>query len=431
MAWRLLFSSSGETQDTDSEANTITGRGASDVKTITTQKVHGNAGLEFKSNTANSKAQLRSDYTPTTADVGLAITIYGKLSGTPSAEIPIVASDSSTVRDYLRIGTDGRFGAYHTGSVQTLMGRSNGAWSSSGFKETQIFICRMSANAQERPFAIIYFDGVLDSIIDSPLVGHMLDTSIRMGIGQHVGGSGLGCDWYGDSIVVEATTSVDDLPMFTAYPRLKTVGGMMCPPTSEGDSHAWPLGITASPNTFQDVDASEIPDHDSDTSYIKTGTNSDKHLFFYSHDLSGDIDSGATIRWVTRKYALRTESSGKAATDFLDKLGGTEVTTVCYGLSNAYVGGQAPPAGGSAGAPAIARPGGGAWTRADALLSGGKSLLQFGFKTPASGSVGPRVTLAPGPEWIFYTATLPLAPGPWFRDFNVRQWQSKLQRRWL
>ena len=197
------------------------------------------------------------------------------------------------------------------------------------------------------------------------------------------------------------STVANDAPHTTAYPRPRGKGGMNhCEPTATVSGYTdWTAnGATA----VECVDADELPNHDSDTTHIQGNAINQQELYTYSS--ANPMPVGATVIKVQQSLVHRLTSDNKQTDLLLYKLAGTELAATIETPGTAYIGWTGRK---------MLRPSGDfSWVQADGDLTGGVSKLAFGVQTSDQGDIGNNVTLLPGPEWIYYTDTLPLAPTP-------------------
>ncbi len=384
------------------------GSGAAGI-TVASKRLH------FAFDTNNTKAYTLMAQSPSIDGTQIiAIGAHISLSASPTAEIGLTtdAAQASTQRLF-RIGTDRKIRAYDylgnaiTGAVSTT------AVSTVAGSPTEI-VYFVDPITRSTVWVRLYVNGSEEFAVDTGLSW----ANYQGGAGNIAwytfgdwtpAGSNFGATMDAQYVVMRISTSASDSPHLVQYPRLKAVGGMDLPPTSEGDAAQWANGTTASPNTFQDVD--ETGGNDGDTSYIRdarTGTTPAlarfKHLFHFS--AANPFAGTETIDWVQLRHDGALNSAGKHYANPMMKLAGTEAEAAyLVAVTTNY---------GPNGAVFDTTPAGGAWATTDFNLTGGVSDLQFGgwSKTSDVVDTGPKWTLVLGPEGIYHTASLPLGTAP-------------------
>lgn len=381
MAWELIAYAYGGTGDARSEGLTIFGAHTSDLVSAADR-----TSVTFPFATAGTYGTVRTGWLPTAKFIALSGAL--KASATPSSPLPLASRDDVPSHVYAAVGTDLKIHIYDNAGNQ--LGTSVGAISTSSATEFAVFWMQAGVATIS---VVIFLGGAFDVRIDAPSTT-LLDAFNYFAIGGHSGASGLGADLSG-YVFLRATNDEADAPYNVPYPRLHAAGSLLSPASSVGDEDAWSL--TGAATKYAAITDS------SDSSYIESQTLLAAQLFQHSTDLIGGgtpvIPSDATIDHLAYKYVFKTINASKLGSDMLMKLGGTELVTPAWSAGSSYVGAFIEPD----------RPGGGAWTRADAGLDGGgKSLVQFGFSLPDSTSPAPssRTVLAPAPDWIWHNGVL-------------------------
>lgn len=199
-----------------------------------------------------------------------------------------------------------------------------------------------------------------------------------------------GCTLFIDDGVGQTTADSAEVPHIRQYERWRVNGAMR--PDGNGTYTEW-LNQAGAAATFAEVDASELPNNDGDTTYW-TPPGASRQLVKSS--AANPLPVGATVGWAIQRDVGR-QFTTKASYLNLLRLGGADLTSpFVFALGTGYLGNYTFD---------LARPGGGAWIRADF----DPNVLEFGVQsTEAAG----RCTLHFGPEAAYYTTLLPLAPTP-------------------
>ncbi len=208
---------------------------------------------------------------------------------------------------------------------------------------------------------------------------------------------------YVDDVVLETSYTASDAPHLVQYPAFKISGGATTPATSEGNYTAWTNSTdggscSAAANKWTAI--SETP-NDGGCHYVTSTVGGAKESF--KNSAANPIPVGALgVRYPVGKMVAALRGAGKVSPGVFLRLGGTDSSLFSAGsIGTAYVG---------TGGVFESRPGGGSWARADAA----PGTIEFGCGNPDVGGVpvGANTTQLFGPEWLYWTALLPLTSTP-------------------
>lgn len=330
--------------------------------------------------------------------------VSGKIaiSGTPSSEINLLSDGTqATTHAPFRVGTDGKLKFYDDAGNLLLSGSSTVSTNSAAPTEFIAFwdFLTLSSGFGWLSLVVGGVEEVACNIGKTYASFNASGTNYAYFGHYTPAGSNCGATMTGSMIIARLTLTAADAPHLTPYPRL--LGTAPNPPTSEGDSHAWTNGTTASPNTYQDVDESP---NDGGTTAIKDIQTTDPktahdHLFHYS--AANPLGGTETIDFVQSKHVGTLNGSGKNYAQSLIKLAGSAAAAnlvVSPGLTS-YVG-----------CAAIHNntPAGGSWAVTDFDLSAGVSNLQWGARSlvAAGTDTGADITMFWSPQAVYHTATV-------------------------
>lgn len=294
-------------------------------------------------------------------------------------------------------GTDTKFRVYDL--ANNLLLTSNASCAVVG--KTRFALSLDALNGQTvagtvRVFIKLYLDGVEDTAVQTSLVDtSIFDTTKDFFWGEYLpAATNRGADMYGDDLAFRYSTTASDAPHITAYPSdISLVGGSTLPPTAESLYHEF-SSTTASPNSYQDID--DYPWSGSDQ--LATTANSKRALFTYS--AANPLSGSETIDDVQQGIVSDVSSGAKVTGTPLYSLAGTDLIESGFSTpSTSMVGDRVAN---------MLRPGGGSWVKADF----DPGVLSFGIESLVSGSIGWQVAAIPGPEIVYYTATLPKGAPP-------------------
>lgn len=380
--------------------------GASQIAATNAIAQTGNYCIGFPTTSASAKAWLRGSYHATAAAQYIDV-LSGAFAVTaaPTTPIELVTSTTgATLPDvansyYVTIGTDRKIRIYdgignqHGTASTTLIPLSSGG----SMQEMHIVFDGLTLSTV---YVKVYFGATEELAFNT---GKVYEDFFAGGANRYlywgeVPPSGRGATLYGDDLYMRRSDDSAEAPHLVRYPRFRGNGSIdATPPAANGDEPGWNEGTGT--DDYNEVD--ETGGNDGDTSFIGETGNSVKELYHYTAASPIPADGGGAAYVplkVQQRVVHRLTGASKVGHQFLHKFGGTEAsTTPDEGQpSTDYVGGMLAN---------LAKPGGGSWARADADLSGGNSKLQFGVITQSAGDIGSRVTLLPGPEWIYYDNT--------------------------
>lgn len=263
---------------------------------------------------------------------------------------------------------------------------------------------------------IIYDGHTLSTVWLHVIFGTTLEISLNTGVswdtfwpattdpaiylGEALPAANRGCHIYADDVTSERSQSSGDAPHLVAYPRL-LVSEPQNPDagivgTSPWTAGHWDEGTNA--DDYQEIDNSELPTHDSDTTYLQSTVASE--IYYVTTTATNPITGiSATVRRAQTKYVARKTGSDKLPPLINLRISGTNATTaVSATMTTTYAGNAAID---------LARPGGGSWVDTD----WDSGVTAWGMVTDAT-TAGTRVTLHLGPEAIYYTASHSLTTTP-------------------
>ncbi len=321
-------------------------------------------------------------------------------TGSQTAEIGLLTDGTQLAHRYAAIDTGGGIKIYNK------LGALRGATASGQISTTTA-----------RPVAII-FDGLtLPTVWVSIVVAgaevaafdtqntwtEFFDTTAVLSVGEYLPPAySPNTTLYVDDVVLETSYTASDAPHLNAYPALRISGGATTPATAEGFYTAWANQTDGGSCTLAATKMAAISEtpHDGGCHYVTSTVASDKQTFTYS--AANPIPAGALgVRTAVLKGVTALRGASKVPMGWLLRLGGVDSPTGSAGTqTTAYLGGAYVPA----------RPGGGSWALADAA----PGVVEFGCGNVNAGAVdyGANTTQMFGPEWLWWTALLPLTSTP-------------------
>lgn len=339
--------------------------------------------------------------------------VQGKIavSGSPTREIGIVcdSGDGSVghaQHRFLRIGTDKKLKFYD--GNDTLIASSTTAVSTNSASPTEFF-AYWDMLTLPTVWVGLYVNGTEEVAHDSQETPGEFITP-DCGTVNYFGEALPSATNCGATVTAQYIVGGADNaegPSVRQFGRLLALGAYA--PTAEGNYHAWANGTTASPNTYQDVD--DAGTNDGDTSRIADIQQTDPktaHSHLFKHATANPFGGTETIVFVQAKHIGRANAVGKDYGKPLIRLASVDLALTPIGpagSSASYAGG--------AGVTKVT-PSSTAWATTDADLSGGTSKLEFGMVSTVAASIDTAayVTKMVSPEFVYYTALLPLATTP-------------------
>lgn len=320
------------------------------------------------------------------------------LSAAPASEMALVSAHGnygasasfSGLNRHLRIGTDRKVRAYDKNGVQSgtasttlipIAGLQQITLALDGLTLSTVWISVAFGTSWE-----LFFDTGLtwpQFFFNRTLYwGDAVDAATNRNVTLYI-----------DDATYQESTDPLDVPHLTQYPDYRIASA------ASGDSNGVHVSWTnqaGAAASWIETDNSELPTHDAEATYWTT-TASVRQLVKSS--AANPLPVGATIGWVMQRTVGRSTDATKGPYHAAMRLGGVDLTTnMVYVPGTSYLGNYTLD---------CARPGGGAWVRADF----DPNVLEWGVHS-ATGSVSLRCTLHLGPDIAYYTSLLPLAPTP-------------------
>lgn len=404
----------GEHNDKDAE-NASVFMGVVDVSSSTTRVQTGARGNEHNLVGVSKKAVLQGGRALASTPAILVCSAAGGLSAAPAQAMGLLvghtnegsAIGTSGLKKLVQIGTDRLLRFYSAQAVSTQVGwPSVTAIPTTGLQELMVVYDGLSHTTMWIHCAIgtaweLSFDTGLSW---SAFWG---GGTINVFWGDYTDGStDHNVTLFTDDLIIANSTTAGDAPHLIAYPRLR-INGARNPTTNgfhSGGAGNW-TNQAAAAATFAEVDNSELPTHDSDTTYWTTTGNSTTQGVLSTD--ANPVASGATVRHVMQRIVAQTTDASKGGLRCIMRLGGVDVVTNFFWVPSTSYGGNY--------ALNLARPGGGAWAVGDFAAS----TLEWGSASAASGLLALRVTLELGPDIAYSTASHALAPTPGIRRRGV------------
>jgi len=387
---------SAEAQDLIAEA----GLGYSNLSIQSTRVATGARGFAHDYTTSGSPRIGPSPGFPAAGEL-IAVSMFAGVDVAPTLEGSLwcLWEDSpAAVYRHIRVGTDRKVRIYDKNGVQrgptsttTIPTNAIG-----GMREIVVFFDGLTLSTV---WVSVFFDGVEELAFDTTLSwGNFFATGAFIGNGygdQTVPAGGYGFTLYTDDLATKRSVTAGDAPHLTAYPRLRGNGQMQTPPTSVGLDEWESTDCVGA--KYQCVD--DLGGHDGDTTRVITVVKGKKQTFKYA--AANPTPNPCTIDLV-QLLCVGKLGADKLGAACMVALGASET----FGTGNSAT----PTSTYSRGGYTATRPGGGAWTRADAE----PGVLAFGWRSENDPAIGTSatMTLQGGPTWVYYTASLPLATTP-------------------
>lgn len=340
-----------------------------------------------------------------------AYTVELALSGSPTSTLDLFGG-AGTTNALFRINTSKQIECYDKNG--TLLTTSSSTISTAKASPTKlVLVVDSGVTDANLVYLWLVFDGTEDATVagfNTGLAPSAYCTTPSGGSMALVGvncpaGSNPGVTLSFRNFVARVSADSADAPYTSAYPDIKVAGGQSAlPPTAES-SFNWTNSVTASPNTYQDIDDTSP---DADTSRIWDSQTTDPktaHDAYYTYSGSNPLTSSDHPLFVQFVYRGDLLGSGK---DFCQH-------EIKVGTSVAQHNGSGPiPANGTY-QTYIAQYDTDPSTSTAFLYSAfAAGNIKFGVQSVVAPSIdtGPEITAICGPEIVYYTAVMSLLSSP-------------------
>lgn len=328
-----------------------------------------------------------------------AISMGVAVSTAPTSELGLVTGATATsgpsvgtasTRSYVRIGTDRKLYLYDKAGSPIVGGVSTSLVPTSGsMLEVAIFYDGLTNPINT--WIKMYVNGVEElAFATGQPIGNIFSSLDYLFFGESLAaGTNRGCTPYVDDALITYSAVANDAPHITAYPRIRVAGCMTA--DAQGTLNGW------TPTPAGADHYNRITTNDGDTNNLQDAIAGTRDS--WKSSTANPLPVGATVLKAQLRWVGKLAGVGKTpAVPIYGVPGSTQTqTTGALPSGTTYQ---------SAIAPRIVASGGAIPVRADFDANA------YEWGTTHSTSQSNTITFSPGPEIVYYTATLPLGTAP-------------------